>query len=79
MTREFLIKEEIAISNNYPSWEEMYNWISRDNELPSVVAQLIEKITSEFYLKAINEWCKFNLEQREDNLPEVEFIEYLNL
>ena len=39
MTREFLIKEEIAISNNYPSWEEMYNWISRDNELPSVVAQ----------------------------------------
>jgi len=36
------IKDKIAQERGYPSWETMFDWISRDGEKPVVVAQLIE-------------------------------------
>ncbi len=36
------IKDDVAWERGYPNWEEYYNWIARDGEFPSVVAQLIE-------------------------------------
>jgi hypothetical protein len=36
------IKDKVAQEKGYPSWEEMFNWICRENERPEVVGQLIE-------------------------------------
>ena len=36
------IKNKVAREKGYPNWDEYYNWIAKDGEYPSVVAQLIE-------------------------------------
>lgn len=46
-----VIKDKVAQDKGYPSWEEMFNWICRDNQLPVVVGQLIESATRD-YIKA---------------------------
>lgn len=40
-------KNKVAQSKGYPNWKEMYDWVARDGQLPSVVAQLIEAATEE--------------------------------
>jgi hypothetical protein len=42
------IKNRIAVEKGYPSWDEMYDWISRPGQKPEVVAQLIESATIEY-------------------------------
>jgi hypothetical protein len=45
------LKDRIAIEKGYPSWDEMYNWISREGQRPEIVAQLIEAAVQD-YVKA---------------------------
>ena len=40
-------KNKVAINKGYASWSEMYDWIARDGQLPTVVAQLIESAMEE--------------------------------
>ena len=35
-------KDQVAKEYGYSNWDELYNWIARDGELPPVVAQLME-------------------------------------
>ena len=41
------IKDRIAQKQGYSNWEEYYDWIAREGQLPSVVAQLIESAMQE--------------------------------
>lgn len=41
------IKNIVARKRGYPNWDEYYNWIAREGELSSVVAQLIESAMEE--------------------------------
>lgn len=36
------IKDKIAQEKGYPNWDAFYNWVAREGEYPSVVAQQIE-------------------------------------
>ena len=79
MTNEYFIKQEIATNKGYPSWDKMYNWIAREGEKPSVVAQLVESFTSDYYLSAIMQWQDFNQEQQNEGGKEVTFNQFLKL
>lgn len=52
-------KNVVAREKGYPNWKEMYDWIARENQIPAVVAQLIEAATEEavcrFYCDNYNE------------------------
>jgi len=47
-----------ATKNGYPSYEELYNWVSRDGQYPAVVAQLIESFTEEVVYNTMQERIK---------------------
>lgn len=42
----------VARENGYPDWKEMYNWICREGQFPSVVGQLIEGAMIKVAIKA---------------------------
>lgn len=44
-----IIKDEWAVAKGYHSWQSYYDWISREGEYPSVVAQLIESAMEQTY------------------------------
>lgn len=48
------VKDEVAKSKGYPTWQEMENWII-DHNSPVVVAQLLVSAMNEVALKFINE------------------------
>lgn len=54
MEKKYL--DKVAKSKgNYKNWEDYYNWISREGQYPSVVAQLIEASVKEAYKMMFNE------------------------
>ena len=64
-------KDEIARGRgSYKNWDDYYNWIARDGELPSVVAQLIEGATEEA--------CELFHSDSKDKMQSEKFQYYVN-